>query len=88
MNNPLETIDKIVWELHGKIAASADKHLGLDKYDLALFCDRTAGVSFVGGGVYQTLATYLEKGENAFVHPFFYFGIAAISWGVYRLRTA
>ncbi len=88
MNNPLETIDKIVWELHGKIAASADKHLGLNKYDLALFCDRTTGVSWVGGGVYEIIASYLKSSGNVFVDPLFYLALGFIAWGSYSLKRA
>src|SRR3989344_4714863 len=62
MQNPLVTLDEIIWKQFEKVTVKANKNLGWNKYDLARITDTAANlVTFTSFGVYTSIYGLLDN---------------------------
>ena|SRR3989338_2927690 len=62
MQNPLTSLDELIWQQFEKVTRYAHKNYGWDKYDLAEICNSATAFSLLGGGIYDAIATYSQGG--------------------------
>src|SRR3989344_1343933 len=55
MQNPLVTLDEIIWKQFEKVTIKANKSLGWNKYDLARITNTAANLAYTTYGVYELL---------------------------------
>ncbi len=58
MNNPLTSLDEIIWKQFEQVTQYAHRNYGWDKYDCKQITDSLSGVAVLGLGIYNILLGY------------------------------
>src|SRR3989338_11041410 len=69
MNNPLTSLDELIWKEFEKVTQYAHKNYGWDKYDCKQVTDSLSGVAALGVGIYGYISGFALNEYVAFA-PF------------------
>ena len=79
MNNPLTSLDELIWQQFEKVTQYTHKEYGWDKYDCKQITDSLSGVAALGVGIYGYISGFILKEYLAFIPFGTLFSAAGIS---------